>query len=166
MLDLINSLSLESGALVVAVVSAALAFVWARIPVAAVRWTVSVGVPFILASSLYWSPVWLGADSSEFSTWAPLFVGPWFLAGAISSGLLVHLIRRRKGRDDALEANSAKQRTQRTQKGTHTFILNAKGDAHLYFTCGVRKNRTLTDDWYWLTQLDSMGNWSRMAGRR
>jgi hypothetical protein len=38
-------------------------------------------VPFSLAYCLYWLPVWLGAEPSEFSAWAILFVGAWFLAG-------------------------------------------------------------------------------------
>jgi hypothetical protein len=78
-------MSFETGALLIALASAALALVWARIATAVVRWALCVVAPFALAYSLYWSPVWLGASASEFSSWAPIFIGPWFLAGAGAS---------------------------------------------------------------------------------
>ncbi|MDD5472117.1 MAG: hypothetical protein PHP05_09415, partial [Sideroxydans sp.] len=83
MLELLNSLSFESGSVVVALASAALAFIWAQVLNHMVRWVLGVVTPFVLAYSLYWSPVWLGADTSEFSSWAPIFIAPWFLAGTV-----------------------------------------------------------------------------------
>jgi hypothetical protein len=95
MRDAINSLSVGSGALVIAVLSALLALVWARIPAVVVKWLVSLGAPLFLSYGLYWSPVFLGAEPSEFHAWAPLFVVPWFVAGAFASVLVVALLRRK-----------------------------------------------------------------------
>jgi predicted membrane protein len=53
-------------------------------------------VPFILASCLYWSPVWFGSNPSEFSAWALVFVVPWFLAGAVPSAVIVMILEKRR----------------------------------------------------------------------
>ena len=92
----VESLSLGSGALLVAVLSAGVVWLLCfALPVALRRLWVVI-VPFILANSLYWLPVWLGADSSEYSRWAILCVGIWFLSGAISSAGLVLILRKRQ----------------------------------------------------------------------
>ncbi|PWU09891.1 MAG: hypothetical protein C5B50_26520 [Verrucomicrobia bacterium] len=46
---------------------------------------------FFISFALYWVPVWLEGrgDTSEFSAWALLFVGIWFVAGAGVSGIVV-----------------------------------------------------------------------------
>jgi hypothetical protein len=36
-----------------------------------------------------WMPVWMGADSSEYSAWALLFIIIWGGAGAIAAALLL-----------------------------------------------------------------------------
>ena len=97
MLDIVKSLSLESGALVVAILSAACGLAWARIVLSPLRWCLALGAPAVFAYALYWSPVWLGANSSEYWSWAPLMVGAWFLAGALASVLIVHLLRKSEG---------------------------------------------------------------------
>ncbi len=98
MFDLVQSLTLRSGAVVVALMSAILAFVWARLPSTAPRWLLALSSPFVIAYSLYWLPVWRGASPSEYSTWAPLFIAPWYVAGAIMSSLVIYLDRRRQRR--------------------------------------------------------------------
>jgi hypothetical protein len=59
------------------------------------KWVLALTVPFVIANVLYWSPVMLGADSLEYGSWAPLFVIPWYLAGALSSALIVFVFNRR-----------------------------------------------------------------------
>jgi hypothetical protein len=94
--DFLNSLSLGSGAAIVAVCSALLAWPLCYVRQAIFRWLGAVAVPFLLAYGLYWSPVWLGADPSEYFSWAFLFIGKWFLAGAVASLLVVIVFRRRR----------------------------------------------------------------------
>jgi hypothetical protein len=62
------------------------------------RWLWVVIVPFSFAYSLYWSPVWLRSDPSEYSAWAGVFVGPWFISGAIPSALLVIFLQKRRAK--------------------------------------------------------------------
>ena len=89
-------MSFWSGAFLIAVVSALI--VWLLCSCfPRLRWLWAVIVPFALAYCLYWSPVWLDADKSEFNhallrseyhTWQFIIV-PWFLAGAITSAAVV-----------------------------------------------------------------------------
>jgi hypothetical protein len=98
MKSFVESLSIGSGAILILVLSVGV--VWllcsALPPVLRPLWVVI--VPFILAYSLYWLPVWLGADPSEYGPWAVLCVGTWFLAGAVPSSLLVLILRKRRAR--------------------------------------------------------------------
>jgi hypothetical protein len=88
----IESLSLTSGAVVIAVLSVMV--VWVLCSVVPVtprwRWIWAVAVPFGLAYCLYWSPVWLGADVTEYSAWAFVTIAPWFLAGLVSAAAVVY----------------------------------------------------------------------------
>ena len=93
LLDLLKSLSLESGALVVALASAGLSVVAARLRVPGARWTVAGTVPLLLAYSLYWLPVWLGDSPMEYRVWAPLFIVPWYMAGVAASLMVMFVIR-------------------------------------------------------------------------
>jgi hypothetical protein len=95
---LVGSFSIGSGAILLAVLS--VATVWLLCSVLPVRlhWLWVVIVPAIFAYSFYWLPVWLGADSSEYSPWAVLAIGAWFLSGAIPSAALVLILRRRLGK--------------------------------------------------------------------
>ena len=93
--DLIDSLSIFSGAVVVAVLSTIvvwrLTVLW---PDFRKLWVLI--VPFIIAFSLYWSPVWLGADPSEYHAWALVFIIPWFLAGALPSAVIARILKKRR----------------------------------------------------------------------
>jgi hypothetical protein len=51
-------------------------------------------VPFVLSNCLYWFPGWHGANADEFMAWAPLFIIPWSLAGALPSVIAVLFIRK------------------------------------------------------------------------
>jgi|GEM_PF-1690137 len=92
----IESLSLGSGAALIAVCSAVLVWLLCYVRPAVFRWLGIVVVPLVLASCLYWLPVWLGANSSEYSSWSFLFIGAWFLAGAVPSAVVVLILGKRQ----------------------------------------------------------------------
>lgn len=94
MLDFVNSLSFESGALIVAGLSMLPAIGWGFLRKTRLKWTLALTVPYLFAHSLYWLPVWLGEHPSEFSAWSVIFIVPWYLAGAISSALVAYLTGR------------------------------------------------------------------------
>ena len=97
MKELLESLSLGSGAAVVAVCSAALAWPLCRVRPVILRWLGAVAVPFALASVLYRSPVWLGSsDVAQYSAWQFLVVGVWFLAGVMASVVVIFALGRRR----------------------------------------------------------------------
>ena len=61
------------------------------------RWLVAIGVPYFLAYALYWSPVCMGSDDvAQYSAWASIGVGVPFLAGVVSSVVVVLLFGRRR----------------------------------------------------------------------
>jgi hypothetical protein len=96
---LLESLSLGSGALLIAVLSVGVVCLLSHLFPKASQWLWVVAVPFLLAYCLYWSPVWLGADDvSQYGAWAGIGVGAWFLAGAIPSALAVLVLRKRRTR--------------------------------------------------------------------
>lgn len=94
MLELIESLSLVSGAFIIVGVSIALAFVWARITNVVARWVAAFGAPFLLSYCLYWSPVWLGASRTEYSAWAGVVIVSWFLFGGSASAIITYIVKR------------------------------------------------------------------------
>jgi hypothetical protein len=97
MRSLIDSLSFGSGSLVAAMISLVLVATLSRF--SSVRWYPlwAVLIPFVVAYCLYWSPVWLGNDPSEYSIWSGMVISVWFVAGAsASSALLFFLHKRRK----------------------------------------------------------------------
>jgi hypothetical protein len=85
MLQFLLSLSLATGALVVALASGLLGAVWGQVRPLIVRRALAFLVPFALAYSLYWSPVWLGRDPSEYGGWWFICIPPWYAAGALAS---------------------------------------------------------------------------------
>ncbi len=58
-----------------------------------VIWFLPLAAPMVVSYSLYWLPVWMGADAAEFGAWAGLFIIPWYVAGAGASAYLVFLLR-------------------------------------------------------------------------
>ena len=94
----VESLSLGSGAILIAVLSAGIVWLLCTVCPAILRTLGVVIVPCTLAYSVYWSPVWLGADPSEYHAWALVVVLPWFLAGAISSAAVVWILHKRGSR--------------------------------------------------------------------
>jgi hypothetical protein len=98
--DLLESLSLESGAGVVAACSALLAWPLCYVRLAILRWAVALAVPFILAYALYWTPVWLGAPTDEYSPWRYVFIGIWFLAGVVPSAFVIIAVGRYRAKQN------------------------------------------------------------------
>ena len=96
--DLVESLSLSSSAVLIAVLSVSVVWLLCFILPAAFGSLWVVIVPLILAYFLYWLPVWLGADSSEYRAWAVLGVGAWFLSEAIPPAVLVLILEQRRDR--------------------------------------------------------------------
>lgn len=76
---------------IVGVFSALVTFGVTRGPLLKFKWIVILTVPFPIAYSVYWAPVWLGANVSEYAVWAPLFIIPWYLASVALTVLLLHL---------------------------------------------------------------------------
>ena len=97
----VDSLSLGSRALVVALVTGVL-IGCCRV---FLRWRsqwawrfASLLVPAGIAYALCRLPVWLGADSSEHSLWAPLLITLWTIAGLMAAtcvNLLITCLRSR-----------------------------------------------------------------------
>ena len=96
----IESLSLTSGAIVIAVPSVIVVWILcSMVPVAPRwRWIWALIVPFGLAYCLYWSPVWLGADASGYDVWKFLGIGGWFFAGFFPSAVVVWILEKRRAK--------------------------------------------------------------------
>src|SRR5664279_5192383 len=93
---IIKSLSLGSGAMVVGALSAAVALATYWLKPLLLRWVALLSIPFMLAYSLYWSPVWFGGgDRAQYSAWALVCIDPWTLAGMFASLVVAGFLRRR-----------------------------------------------------------------------
>ena len=93
----IQSLSLTSGAILLAFVSAAVVWLLCSVFPVSLRKLWVVIVPLVLAYCLYWSPVWFfGEPSWEYRNWMFAFLVPWFLAGAIPSAVVVRILEKRR----------------------------------------------------------------------
>jgi hypothetical protein len=99
MKDFLESFSLGSGALLIAIFSVGIVWLLIFLLPKALDWLWVVLVPFSLAYCLYWSPVWLGADDiAQYGAWSFLGVGTWFVAGLFPSAILALILRKRRGR--------------------------------------------------------------------
>jgi len=92
MTNILESLSLGSGALVVAVASALVTGIWAWRHTGRSLWIVAIFVPLVSSYALYWAPVWLGSSASEYSGWFLLIVGAWYSSGFFASILTVIIL--------------------------------------------------------------------------
>ncbi len=97
MRNIVESLSLVSGAVLIAILSTGIVWLLSFVLPAGLRWLSVVLVPFILSYCIYWSPAWLGADPVEYHVWAGLFIFLWFLSGVFPSAVVVFLLRHRAG---------------------------------------------------------------------
>ena len=95
MRELVESLSWSTGFIVVAVLSAVASVFFAQLRNRLLRWGSAVCFSYFSAHTLYWLPVWLGANGSEYSAWAFAFVLPWFLASTLLSVIVLLLVRNR-----------------------------------------------------------------------
>jgi hypothetical protein len=89
----LESLPAEALFALVMALSAVVAALCLRIRLPIVRWALALVIPFVIAWCLYWMPVWVGNDPSEYAAWAPLFIVLWGLSGAVAS-LLVFIAKR------------------------------------------------------------------------
>jgi len=96
----LESLSFSSGAALIAVLSAGVFCLLCFTCPASLRKVWVIIVPFALTNCLYWSVAWLEAYGdeyhralvmSDYRNWALLFIGAWFLAGAIPSAAVVRI---------------------------------------------------------------------------
>jgi hypothetical protein len=91
--DFVLSFSAGSGAVMVAVLSGLLTWVFSKLWRGHAVWVLPFTVPLVVSYSFYWLPFWMGADDLEASTWAGLFIIAWYLAGAEASVFSVVLLR-------------------------------------------------------------------------
>jgi hypothetical protein len=106
----LETMSFSSGALLVAVLSTAIVWLFCTVGPKDLRNLWIVVVPFAVSFCLYWIPVWFsrgGSDydkavlKSEYHNWELLFLVPWFFAGAIPSAAIVGvlaILRKRRAR--------------------------------------------------------------------
>ena len=96
MKELFQSLSVSSGAIVIAICAAALAWSISRVRPVALRWLIALVIPFVLACTLFWSPIWIDSKgASEYAAWQYLFIGVWFVTGALASVAVLIVLRGR-----------------------------------------------------------------------
>lgn len=91
---MISDLSLTAGMLIVFVLSGLLAIAFIRLKNTLLRRGALLLVPLILSYSLYYFPVWLGSDPSEYSPWAFICTGAFTISGWIATFLVVRLGKR------------------------------------------------------------------------
>lgn len=94
----VDSLSLGSEAILIALLSVGVVWLLCSVLPASLRSLWAVIVPFSLAYCLYWLPVGLGVGRSEYGAWAILGVGAWFLAGFLPSAVVVLILQKRERR--------------------------------------------------------------------
>ena len=95
----LESFSLGSSALLIAVLSMGVVWLLRSRLSKNLHSLSALIVPFILAYCLYWSPVWLGSDDvSQYGAWSGLGVGVPFLAGFFPSAAMVLIIQKRRTR--------------------------------------------------------------------
>jgi hypothetical protein len=96
----VESFSLSSGAVLIAIVSSVIVWPLCSVFPESLRKLWAVIVPFALANCLYWSAASFEAVGSDYNKalvwsdyrmWATLFIVVWFLAGAIPSAAVVRL---------------------------------------------------------------------------
>jgi hypothetical protein len=86
--DWLESLPIAAMLALVMALSAVAAALCLRIRLRTARWALALAVPFMIAWSIYWMPVWAGNDPSEYGAWSPVFIVAWGLAGAVASVLV------------------------------------------------------------------------------
>ena len=93
----IQSLSLTSGAILLALVSPGVVWLLCSVFPVSLRRLWVVIVPLVLAYCLYWCPVWfLGEPSWDLHNWQFVFLVPWFIFGAVPSALVVWILEKRR----------------------------------------------------------------------
>jgi len=101
MKDFIESLSIGSGAALIAILSALIAWLLSSVRFALLRWSAVVLLPLLLSYCLYWLPVWLGGSSDQYDSWEPLVLGAWFPAGVVPSVFVILVVGRCRAKRSA-----------------------------------------------------------------
>lgn len=94
MLELLRSISLGTGAVLIAVTSAVVAVGLIRISNVFLKWCLAIFISTACSYVLYWSPVWLGAEPYEYAVWELAALIPWTLAGLIASAIVFNIMSR------------------------------------------------------------------------
>ncbi len=96
MLDLLESLPFPVTTLVVAAFSVVIVALVSRVSPNWFRWVATLFVPFIVAYTTYWVPVWIRhrGDIEDYSAFEPMVVGIWGLAGNVGSLVCVLIVRK------------------------------------------------------------------------
>ncbi len=96
MVRFIQSLSLSSGALLIAIVSSSSVWLLGQVSPSRLRKLWVIAVPAVLTFCLYWFPVWFADEPAlEYHAWQFVFYVLWFLAGIIPSALVVRFVLKR-----------------------------------------------------------------------
>jgi hypothetical protein len=97
MKSFIESMSLGEGAMLIAFLSAVVEGLFCLFFPPVFRWLMAIAIPVLLSYCLYWLPVWMGADPSEYGNWQLITIGAWFLAGAASASLVAFAFQKWRG---------------------------------------------------------------------
>ena len=95
MLELWETLPFAATTTIVVAISLVLVFAISRFLRNRWLWLPALLIPLAVSYCLYWIPVWRGADSSEYSAWAVLVLGNWFVFAVTACCVLVSIVLRR-----------------------------------------------------------------------
>ena len=91
MLEIVQSISFNSGFFVVSVLSIIICLPISNLGNILVKWFLILIIPYIIAYCLYWSPKWLGSHSDQYSSWAPVFINPWYIVALLSVVIVLYI---------------------------------------------------------------------------
>lgn len=94
MLEVLESMTFGTTTFVVALISGTISGVIFYLVSNRWRWISPVMIPVIISYLIYWAPVRNGADPSEYSAWAGLFLFFWSCSGIMLSCVICLLIQR------------------------------------------------------------------------
>ena len=100
LLHRLGVMSADSCAAGIAGISAVITISWLYFFEKKFAWLIGPALSFVISYSLYWTPVWLGEDASDFRGWAIILIGFWTFWGTVSSlaVFIFYLIRLSKKR--------------------------------------------------------------------
>jgi len=96
MLKILQSISFNSGFFVVSIISIGISIPVSVIKNRGIKWPLILIIPYAIAYCLYWSPKWLGGHSDQYSSWAPIFINPWYVVGLLSVLITLYIKKKIK----------------------------------------------------------------------